>query len=107
MNCELGKNTILGSHGWQIQSKFSVMIKNISYAQFMELQPRGRKMQQLRELTRLLTRNEFDFDIVITTDAVSIPELKLDSDSNKPPLLGWNTALGEERHVDNIRIVVT
>lgn len=107
MNCELGKNTILGSHGWQIQSKFSVMIKNISYAQLMELQPRGRKMQQLRELTRLLTRNEFDFDIVITTDAVSIPELKLDSDSNKPPLLGWNTALGEERHVDNIRIVVT
>lgn len=107
MNCELGKNAILGSHGWQIQSKFSVLIKNISYQQLMELQPKGPKMQQLRELTRFLTRNEFDFDIVITTDAVSIPQLKLNSDSTKPPLLGWNTALGEARHVDNIRIVVT
>jgi type VI secretion system protein ImpH len=107
MNCELGRNAILGSHGWQIQSKFSVLIKNITYQQLMDLQPGGQKLRQLKELTRLLTRDEFDFDIVITTDAVSIPELRLDNDNSKPPLLGWNTALGEARHVDNIRIVVT
>lgn len=107
MNCELGKNVILGSQGWQIQSKFTVLIQEIAYDQLMELQPGGRKMKQLRALTRFLTRNEYDFDIVITTDAVSIPLLTLDDNPAKPPLLGWNTAVGQERQVKNIRIVVT
>lgn len=107
MNCQLGSNAILGSHGWQIQSKFAVLIKNISYEQLMELRPNGCKMIQLQELTRFITRNDYNFEIVITTDAVSIPLLKLNNDAMNPPLLGWNTALGEERKVENIRIVVT
>jgi type VI secretion system protein ImpH len=94
MNNALGINAMLGAHCWQIQSKFRVRIRNLTYAQLMELAPGSARMHNLKTLTQLVAGTELDFDIVLETAREDLPPLQL-QDTQQPfqPLLGWNTCM--------------
>lgn len=94
MNNTLGVNAMLGAHCWQVQSKFRVRIRDLTYAQLMELAPTGARMQALKTLTRLAAGTELDFDIALNMDCVELPPMQLAAaGSAHQPLLGWNTCL--------------
>jgi type VI secretion system protein ImpH len=94
MNHALGVNAMVGAHCWQVQSKFRVRIRDLTYAQLMELAPTGAKMQTLKTLTRFAAGTELDFDIALNMDCVELPPMQLaGAQSEQQPLLGWNTCL--------------
>lgn len=94
MNNTLGMNAMLGAHCWQVQSKFRVRIRDLTYAQLMALAPTGAKMQTLKTLTRMAAGTELDFDIALNMDCVELPPMQLvGAGSAQQPLLGWNTCL--------------
>lgn len=92
MNNTLGVNTVLGAHCWQIQSRFRVRIRNLNYAQLMELAPGSDRLRHLKTLTQMAAGTELDFDIVLETEREDLPPLQLGGgQSGFQPLLGWNT----------------
>ena len=107
MNNALGVNAMLGARCWQIQSKFRVRIRNLSYDQLMELAPGSARLRNLKTLTQMVAGTELDFDIVLETAREDLPPLQLPQAGTAPqasaqpayqPLLGWNTCmLGQRR----------
>jgi type VI secretion system protein ImpH len=100
VNNQLGVNALLGQSGWQVQSKFSVELTDVSYAELMKMRPDGDRMQELRGLTRLAAGTEFDFDVRLRTRKREIPPMRLRAGDGYQPLLGWNTVLGGEHYED-------
>jgi len=99
VNNQLGVNAMLGSSGWQVQSKFSVKLPDLSYEQLMQMRPNGDYMAQLKTLTRFTVGSELEFDFLLTTKRKNLPLFKLTSSGDNQPILGWNTQLsGESKH---------
>lgn len=116
MNNQLGVNAMVGAHCWQLQSKFRVRIRHLTYAQLMELAPGSARMHNLKTLTQLVAGTELDFDIVLETAREDLPPVQLcdgqprDSAEQPPyqPLLGWNTCLhGSRRGRGPVDVVVS
>jgi len=115
MNNQLGVNAMVGAHCWQLQSKFRVRIRHLTYVQLMELAPGSARLHNLKTLTQLVAGTELDFDIVLETAREDLPPLQLcdqgaggDSDPPYQPLLGWNTCLhGSRRKRGPVDVVIS
>jgi len=119
MNNQLGVNTIVGAHCWQIQSKFRVRLRHLTYAQLMQLAPGSARMHNLKTLTQLVAGTELDFDIVLETEREDLPPMRLGGGPTQggpannaatpfQPLLGWNTCLhGSRRRQGPVDVVVS
>ena len=106
VNNQLGVNAMLGSSGWQVQSKFSVMLTNLNYQQLMQMRPDGDYMAQLKTLTRFTVGSELEFDFKLTTQRKNLPLFKLTSSGDSQPILGWNTQLSGDSKQREVTINV-
>jgi predicted component of type VI protein secretion system len=97
---------MLGSSGWQVQSKFSVKLPNLNYDQLMQMRPNGDYMEQLKTLTRFAVGSELEFDFKLTTQRKNLPLFQLSSSGDSQPILGWNTQLSGESNQPEVTLNV-
>lgn len=92
--CRLGEDFVAGARVRDVQSRFRISPGPLDLAQFNRLLPHGEDCRTLRELTRLYVGPELDFDIQPVLRAEEVPPLRLVTDEDTAPRLGWNTWLG-------------
>jgi type VI secretion system protein ImpH len=92
-NSRLGRNAVLGSHIWDRQSKFRVMLGPLSIRRFRDLLPCGSGFRGLTQLIRLFAGEEYEFDIRLRLRADDVPACRLRSDGGPGAHLGWSSWL--------------
>ncbi|GLS26061.1 type VI secretion system baseplate subunit TssG [Marinibactrum halimedae] len=101
-NC-LGLNAIIGSHSFQAQGKFAVIVEPLPIERYMELSPGSRKLESIKSLLDFATGNEFEFEIEVSLSSASVPPVQLEDEAE--PMLGWNTHLDYKTDSTAVTIV--
>ena len=91
LNCALGVDALVGTRVWNIQSMFRIRIGPVTYRQFREFMPIGRRLLPLSQMTRLYAGVEFDFDVQVVLKKEEVPWCQLLVDPTEAPRLGWNS----------------
>ncbi|MFV8783877.1 type VI secretion system baseplate subunit TssG [Microbulbifer sp. SA54] len=100
-NC-LGKNSVLGTHCFQVQNKFRVVLAPVDYDSYMDIAPGSEKLEALKSFIQLNAGIELDFDISVEIPAAQVAPLQLGSPSVEGALLGWNSQMLRENHGNEI-----
>ncbi|WP_444943359.1 type VI secretion system baseplate subunit TssG [Microbulbifer sp. ZKSA006] len=100
-NC-LGVNAILGTHCFQAQNKFRVIIDSIPYEQFMTIAPGTKKLEALKEFIHFSAGIELDFELSVTLLTSQVAPVQLSRKADNEPLLGWNTHMASEQDGDRL-----
>jgi type VI secretion system protein ImpH len=88
----LGTDAVLGSHVWDVQGSFRVVLGPLNYEQFCGFLPDGQQMIQLSALARSYVGAVLSFDVQLILEGPEVPPLQLGA----APRLGWNTWLPTE-----------
>ena len=96
VNNRLGVDSILGTHCFQAQNKFRVVIEPMNYEEHMAMAPGGRKLEALKSFIQLSVGVEMDFDISVTLFTDQIAPVQLSRDAAIQPLLGWNSHMATD-----------
>jgi type VI secretion system protein ImpH len=86
----LGVGATLGASTWQCQNKFEVIVGPLRIADFQSFLPGSDALEQLRDLVRLYTNDEWSCQIRLLLKVGDVPRAKLDGKSR----LGWTAWLG-------------
>lgn len=97
VNNRLGVDSIVGTHCFQAQNKFRVVIEPMSYEDHMDMAPGGRKLEALKSFIQLSAGVEMDFEISATLFTEQIAPVQLSSQAATQPLLGWNSHMAAEQ----------
>lgn len=95
-HCSLGRETIVGSRIWDVQSAFRVTLGPIGYAMFQQFMPSGLAMKKLCDLVRLYAGPALSFYIQPILRKEEIPKTQLGRPQPAGSRLGWNTWLRSE-----------
>jgi len=90
-NTQLGVNLVIGDRIWDVQSKFRLRMGPLDWPQFRSLMPNGSALRPLCQMTRLYAGATLDFDVQPTLRLEEVPALRLTSDPEEGPYLGWST----------------
>lgn len=96
VNNRLGVDTIMGTHCFQAQNKFRVVIEPMDYETHMAMAPGGRKLEALKSFIQLGAGVEMDFEISATLFTDDVAPVQLSDQAATQPLLGWNTHMSTE-----------
>ena len=106
VNNRLGVDSIVGTHCFQAQNKFRVVIEPMSYADHMAMAPGGRKLEALKAFIQLSAGVEMDFEISATLYTEQIAPVQLSPHAATQPLLGWNSHMSAE-HSDSVPVIIS
>ena len=84
----LGQSIVVGSHIWDQQGRFCIVLGPLDLETFQHFLPDGSGYKQLCAMTRFYAGEEFEFRIRLKIKAAEIPELRL-----REAKLGWTTWL--------------
>ena len=101
-NNRLGKNAVIGSRAYQLQSKFLIKIAPMPYEDFMTYLPGEKKLEELKQMVSFAVGDELDFEILITVYSVDMPSAQLLQDDHYQPRLGWNTPMNTQQSKDSV-----
>ncbi|MBY6210000.1 type VI secretion system baseplate subunit TssG [Microbulbifer agarilyticus] len=101
VNNRLGMDTIIGTHCFQAQNKFRVVIEPMGYDDHMAMAPGGRKLEALKAFVQLCAGVEMDFEISATLVTDQVEPVQLCHQGATKPLLGWNTHMSCEQKCDD------
>lgn len=88
---QLGESTVLGARVWDCQHHFRLRIGPLSYAEFKNFLPGGKKLPLLIALTERYVGYGLSFDVQLVLQAAQVPLCQLGG--KNPVRLGWNTWL--------------
>ncbi|MBB5211391.1 type VI secretion system baseplate subunit TssG [Microbulbifer hydrolyticus] len=97
VNNRLGLDTIVGTHCFQAQNKFRVVIEPMGYEDHMAMAPGGRKLEALKAFIQLSAGVEMDFEIAATLYTEQVAPVQLSLNAATQPLLGWNSHMAAEQ----------
>jgi len=86
----LGVGASLGAATWQCQNKFEVIVGPLRITDFLNFLPGSDALEQLRDMVRLYTNDEWSCQIRLLLRVKDVPRAKLDGKSQ----LGWTAWLG-------------
>lgn len=98
-NNRLGRDMVVGSRVWDVQSKFRLRIGPVGYVRFREFLPdrapipRSKALFLLSQLVRMYVGPGVDFDVQLVLRAEEVPPCVLAGPGADPVRLGWNTWL--------------
>jgi len=98
----LGQDAIVGNRVWDLGNKVRIRLGPLGYPQLLEFFPdhsptsNRKAFFLLGHLVRLFVGPELDFDVQFVLRRTDVPRLRLVSDHDDAPRLGWNTWLGTE-----------
>ena len=95
-------NTSLGEQVFDAQHKFTVKIGPLSRPEFYSLLPNTDLFQQLREMIRLYSNDEYDWDIELELKSHHVPEFQLGVQSQ----LGWTTWAGTPTEIADQKVLL-
>lgn len=101
-NNQLGINTSLGEQVFDVQHKFTVKIGPLSIEDFYSLLPNTDLFQQLREMIRLYSNDEHDWDIELELKFHHVPKFQLGVQSQ----LGWTTWAGSPTQIADQKVLL-
>ncbi|CCK76772.1 MAG: type VI secretion system baseplate subunit TssG [Oleispira antarctica] len=101
-NNQLGINTSLGEQVFDVQHKFTVKIGPLSIEDFYSLLPNTDLFQQLREMIRLYSNDEHDWDIELELKSHHVPKFQLGVQSQ----LGWTTWAGSPTQIADQKVLL-
>jgi type VI secretion system protein ImpH len=101
-NNQLGVNTSLGEKVFDVQHKFTVKIGPLSIQDFYRLLPNSDLFQQLREMIRLYSNDEYDWDIELQLKSHHVPKFQLGVQSQ----LGWTTWVGSPTKIEDQTVLL-
>jgi type VI secretion system protein ImpH len=93
-NSSLGSDLFTGEEVLLDQFAFRLRLGPMGWRDYAELLPSGEGFPALRELVRLMTGEEFDFEIQLVLKREDTPELTLGGEGRAR--LGWTTWLSNE-----------
>ncbi|WP_105102821.1 type VI secretion system baseplate subunit TssG [Microbulbifer pacificus] len=100
VNNHLGVDTILGTHCFQAQNKFRVVIEPMAYDDHMTIAPGSEKLEALKSFVQLSAGIEMDFEISVSLFTGQVAPVQLAADNECEPLLGWNTHMSSDQQYD-------
>jgi type VI secretion system protein ImpH len=89
----LGQTATLGASSWQCQHKFEIVLGPLTRAVFNDFLPGSRGVQELYDLVRLYTNDEWTWQLRLVLADVEVPGVWLGGQAQ----LGWTTWLGGRR----------
>jgi type VI secretion system protein ImpH len=101
-NNQLGINTSLGEQVFDAQHKFTVKIGPLDRKEFYSLLPNTDLFQQLREMIRLYSNDEYDWDIELELKSHHVPVFQLGVQSQ----LGWTTWAGSPTQISDQKVLL-
>ena len=101
-NNQLGVNTSLGEQVFDVQHKFTVKIGPLNLTDFYRLLPNTQLFQQLREMIRLYSNDEYDWDIELELKSHHVPQFQLGVQSQ----LGWTTWTGSPTKIEYQQVLL-
>jgi type VI secretion system protein ImpH len=87
----LGKEAVVGSRVWDVESKFRLRLGPLSYAEFRRLLPDGDMLRPICEMVRLYAGMHLEFDVQLVLKRREVPRCRLGGDAAGGSRLGWNT----------------
>lgn len=100
VNNHLGVDTILGTHCFQAQNKFRVVIEPMAYDDYMTIAPGSEKLEALKSFVQLSAGIEMDFEISVSLFTGQVAPVQLATENENQPLLGWNTHMSSDQQYD-------
>ncbi len=100
-NVQLGSAVVVGERVWDVQSKFRLHIGPLTYPQFRRFTPSGDDLARLVQLARTFVGPEYDFDVQLALRGDQTPGIRLGTEDQRQPRLGWNTWL-RSRPTDDV-----
>ncbi len=88
----LGVDATPGHRSWQCQFSFRIVLRDLTYARFLEFLPGARSLQALRDLVVLYVGRELLWSMELRLLPGEAPQLALGSGK----MLGWSTWLGSQ-----------
>ncbi|MCC6126406.1 MAG: type VI secretion system baseplate subunit TssG [Pirellulales bacterium] len=91
LNCQLGRNVIVGERVWDIEGKFRVRVGPLGIDDFRRFMPDGDALSPLGQMIRSYAGPQFEFDVQPVLKAAEVPWCRLGGEGASPARLGWNT----------------
>jgi type VI secretion system protein ImpH len=102
LNCQLGRNVIVGERVWDIEGKFRTRIGPLGFDDFRRFMPDGDALLPLGQMIRTYAGPQFDFDVQPVLKAAEVPWCQLGGESASPARLGWNTWIRCEEFANDV-----
>ena len=107
-NATLGGDSILGTHVWECETTFRVVIGPLGFAQFQRLIPSGDLHRPTFALIRTMVGIEYEFALRLMLRREEVPGCRLGRTANQPETrLGWSTWLKGEQFRHDTDMAVT
>jgi len=100
---QLGLGAVVGDEVWNQQAKALVRIGPLSLQQYLDFLPNGSAYGPLRDLLRIWSNEEVDFEVQLILEREEVPRCELGGEGDTAPQLGWVTWMKSkemERHPD-------
>jgi type VI secretion system protein ImpH len=98
-NNQLGKSVMIGQKGWFSQGKIRIILGPLTQKQLHTFAPGTSTLKALDEIVKLYINFEHDYDYVMRIRRSDIPN-RIHLKKSKPPIMGWNTWLSNNRQQD-------
>jgi type VI secretion system protein ImpH len=96
-HCALGRDTIVGSRVWDVQSSFRIRLGPMGYRRFAAFLPGGALLAELADLVRLYAGRALDFVVQPVLKRDEVPTAQLGSPGGPRTMLGRNGWLASGR----------
>jgi len=104
----LGGDCILGTHVWECQTKFRVVLGPLSFREFIRLIPSGDMHRPTFALIRTMVGIEYEFELRLVIRREEVPGCRLGQAPGQPATrLGWTTWLKGEQFLHPTDMSVT
>ncbi len=88
----LGVSTTIGSHVWDCQQKFRIVVGPVKYDDYKRLLPGGKSLQRLGAVVRNYVGHSLQWEVQVCLQKNAVPSLQLGLTGN----LGWQDWLTSE-----------
>lgn len=93
-NMTLGSDMVIGSFVQDRASKFTIVIKDLSFQRFRDFLPSGAEYPRLKELVEFLLKDQLSYDLELHFTRKEAPDFVLGKETLAD--LGWTTFVGGE-----------
>ncbi|MCO5063385.1 MAG: type VI secretion system baseplate subunit TssG [Rhizobiaceae bacterium] len=94
MNCALGQNLTIGDTVEDVAGKFTVVVRDLTFARFRDFLPSGNDFRRLRELVEFLLKDQLAYDLELHLTEADTPNFLLGNPDRAQ--LGWTTFIGDQ-----------
>lgn len=91
-NMSLGEDIVIGSRIHDVQGKFTVVVKGLSFLRFRDFLPSGRDYERMRQLVFFLLKDQLAWDLELHMEYKQHPQFQIGREQYAQA--GWTTFIG-------------